>query len=109
MTSKAQLIEDKVLEAVGAYESGDYPTIKAAAGAFSPQFSVSRGDFRAFYHRLQKVATSKISGGILHRKKRDRARGCRFKRETWVESVECMKGYGRWDAVRDEGQKALSP
>ena len=37
------MIEDKVLEAVGAYESGDFPTIQAAADEFdAPTQCVSR-------------------------------------------------------------------
>ena len=43
MASKAQLIEDKVLEAIDAYESGDFPSIQAAADAIdAPSQRVSR-------------------------------------------------------------------
>jgi len=45
---------------------------------------------------------ARVGGGIPHGKERDKAHGGRFKRETWIESVECMKGEGRWDAVRHD-------
>ena len=56
MPSNAQLIEDKVLEAVGAYESGDYPTIKAAADDIdAPVQRVSR--------RLRGIPSAISKGG----------------------------------------------
>lgn len=56
MPSEAQLIEDRVLKAVDAYESGIYPTIKAAADAFNaPVQRVSR--------RLRGIP-SEISRGV---------------------------------------------
>ena len=56
MASEAQLIEDKVLKAVGAYESGDYPTIKAAADDINaPVQRVSR--------RLRGIPSTISKGG----------------------------------------------
>ena len=56
MTSEAQLIEDKVLEAVDAYNSGDFSTIQAAADAVgAPVQRVSR--------RLRGISSAVLKGG----------------------------------------------
>jgi len=56
MTSEAQLIEERVLEAIDAYQSGDFSTIQAAADATSaPVQRVSR--------RLRGIPSAISKGG----------------------------------------------
>ena len=67
MPSETQLIEDNVLDAVGAYQSGDYPTIKAAADAVgAPAQRVSRR-LRGIPSQSSRVTTALIQismGGV---------------------------------------------
>jgi len=57
MASETQVIEDRVLKAIGAYESGDLSTIQAAAAAVvgAPVKCVSR--------RLRSIPSAISKGG----------------------------------------------